>query len=64
LKGLTADQNFNVLRQFDEEIIGGEDDSDESDEENQIKSQVGRFNLSKKGKLLRYSTPALAHHVT
>jgi hypothetical protein len=57
LKGLTADQNFNVLRQFDEEIIGGEDDSDESDEENQIKSQVGRFNLSKKGKLLRYSIP-------
>jgi len=51
LKGLTADENFNVLRQYDEDIVDDEEDneSDESDEEDQIKSQTGKFNLSKKG---------------
>lgn len=50
MKGLTADENFNVLRQYDEDIIDDDEDTDESDEEKQIKNTVSKFNLSKKSK--------------
>jgi hypothetical protein len=55
LKGLTADENFRILRKYDEDVIDDEEDgesSEEGDETNQIRNQVSKFNLSRKGKCL------------